>query len=150
MGVPSMAAAPDLAGCHVQGGKERYGAMAEVVMGMPLSPPEAHRQDRLGALQGLDLALLVHAEDHRVLRRALIKPDHVADLSHKKRIGGEGDGLLPVRLNPEGLPDATDRLMRNAGFFRHGAGVHAARMRRISRWLSARVAFRPARAKRLG
>ena len=68
----------------------------ERLMGVAGGAPQIYRQDRLRAFQGLDLTLLVHAKDDHILRRALVKPNHVADLFHKKRIGGESEGLPPV------------------------------------------------------
>jgi hypothetical protein len=58
--VPVNAAVGDLAGGHLQGGKQRGGAVAEVVVGAPLGQPRPERQDRLRAVQRLDLGLLVH------------------------------------------------------------------------------------------
>jgi hypothetical protein len=131
VGVPGVATAPDLSGGDAQRGEERDGAVAEVIVRVPLGPPQVHRQDGLGAFQGLYLALLVHTEDHRVLRRALVKPHHVADLFHKERIGGEREGLLPMRLKTEGVPDTADGLMRHARFL--GEGARAPMRRRF--WL---------------
>lgn len=65
----------------------------------------AQRQDRLAALQGLNLALLVHAQDERVLRRADVQPDDIAHLVHKLGIGRELNGFSAVRLQPESAPD---------------------------------------------
>ncbi|KOU63346.1 hypothetical protein ADK55_08410 [Streptomyces sp. WM4235] len=39
-----------------------------------------HQQDRLGPVQGLDLRLLVHAEEQSLLRRVQVEAEHVADL----------------------------------------------------------------------
>jgi len=42
-------------------------AVALVVMGAPLGHASQHRQQRLRAVQRLDLGLLVHAQHHRTL-----------------------------------------------------------------------------------
>ena len=67
------------AGGHVQGGEQRRGAVADVVVGDPLDVTQPHGQHRLGALQGLDLAFFVHAQDHGVVGRVQVQPDDVAD-----------------------------------------------------------------------
>jgi hypothetical protein len=38
--------------------------MSHVVVAAPLGPPEPDAAHGLGAFQGLDLGLLIHAEDH--------------------------------------------------------------------------------------
>src|SRR5260370_40659296 len=50
----AMTAADDGARLHVQRGKERGGAMADVVPGSPFSFAGPHRQQRLGAVPGLE------------------------------------------------------------------------------------------------
>jgi hypothetical protein len=47
-------------------------------VGAPLGLPEAHRQERLGAVEGLHLALLVDAEDDRALGQREVEPHDVA------------------------------------------------------------------------
>ena len=49
----------DLAGGDLQRGEQAGGAVADVVVGLLLGNALAQRQDRLGPVQGLDLALLV-------------------------------------------------------------------------------------------
>jgi len=45
--------------------EQRRGAVAHVVVSAPLGDAGGHRQDRLGAIERLNLALLVHAQHHR-------------------------------------------------------------------------------------
>jgi len=52
----------------------------------------------LPAVEGLDLRLLVHAQDHRVLGRVEVQPDHVHHLGHEVGVGGVGEGADPVGL----------------------------------------------------
>ena len=82
--------------------------MALVVVGTPLRLAGAHGQERLAAIERLDLALLVHAQHHGALRRGQIEPDDVAYFFDKQRIGGELEGLAAVRLKTERLPDAVN------------------------------------------
>jgi hypothetical protein len=52
-----------------------------------------HRQDGLFAVERLDLALLVDAENQRPSWRGQIKPDDIAHLIDEQRIGGQLEGL---------------------------------------------------------
>ena len=61
------------AGGDVQRREQSRRAMAQVVMRAPLGHAGGQRQDRLGAIQGLDLALLIHAQHHRLGRRIQIQ-----------------------------------------------------------------------------
>jgi hypothetical protein len=53
----------------------------------PFDLAGAHRQQRLGAIERLGLALLVDAEHHGALGRSHVEPDDVAHLLDKPRIG---------------------------------------------------------------
>ena len=63
--VAAVALANHLAGPGVQSGEEGRGAVAHVIMGAPLHLARAQGQQRPGAVQGLNLGLLVHAQDQR-------------------------------------------------------------------------------------
>ncbi len=52
------------------------------------------RQDRCGAVQRLDLGLLVHGEHHRSIGRVEVQADDVADLLNQLGVGGELEGVL--------------------------------------------------------
>ena len=93
--------------------------MADVVVGAPLGHAGHHRQHRLGAVQGLHPGLLIHAQHHRPLRGVVIEPDHVDDLVHELRVGGELEEVLHMRLELEFLPDPPDR-----GLAQPAAGGH--------------------------
>ena len=67
--VAAVALANHLAGPGVQSGEEGRGAVAHVIMSGPLHLARAQGQKRPGAVQGLDLGLLVHAQDQRPVRR---------------------------------------------------------------------------------
>ena len=81
-----VALAKDLAGLHVERGKERRRAVAAVVMRPPLHLARPHRQQRLGAVQRLDLRLLVDAEHQRLVRRGQVQADDVAHLVDEQRV----------------------------------------------------------------
>jgi hypothetical protein len=55
-------------------------------VGAPLDLAGAHWQHRLGAIERLDLALLVDADDDRFLRRVDVEADDVAHLLDELRI----------------------------------------------------------------
>ena len=73
----------DLSGGDVEGCEQRGRAVALVVMGAPLDPAGAQRQQGLGAIERLNLGRLVHAEDHGVLRRVHVQAYDVARLVHE-------------------------------------------------------------------
>src|SRR5262245_32003794 len=59
MSVALDVAANDGAVEHIEGSKQRGGAVPLVVVGHGTGAPRLHRQSRLGAVERLDLALLV-------------------------------------------------------------------------------------------
>ena len=94
---------------HVERGEQRGGAVALVVMGHGAGAALLHRQAGLGAVERLDLALLVDAEHDGVRRRIDIEPDDVAQLGDEVRIVGELELAHAVRLKPVRAPDALHR-----------------------------------------
>ena len=78
-------------------------------MGAPFRQARPQGQQRLGAVERLDLRLLVDAQNHRALRRMEIEAYDIAHLLDEQGIAGQLEGLDTVRLEGEGLPDATDR-----------------------------------------
>ncbi len=107
--VAVVAAIEDLAGRDLQRGEQCGGPVALVVMGGLLAQPGPDWQDRLRAVQRLDLRLLIHAQHDRVLRRIEVEADDVADLGLQLGIGGELERLAPPRLHAVGTPRARDR-----------------------------------------
>jgi len=93
----------------VERGEQAGHAVPDVVVGAPLGHAGDHRQYRAAAGQGLDLALLVHAEHDRAFAWVQVEADHVIDLLHEHRVRGQLERIGPVRLELEGLPDPPDR-----------------------------------------
>jgi hypothetical protein len=91
----------DRSGCGLQGGGQGGGAVADVIVRLPLGDARPHRQDRPGPVQGLALCFLIHADHHRVLRRRQVQARDVADLRVQLRAGGEREPLGPVRGQAE-------------------------------------------------
>lgn len=98
----------DGARLHVERGEQRRRAMPLVVVGHGRTPAALHRQPQLGAVEGLDLALLVHGQHQGSLGRVDVEPDDVADLLDELRVVRELEGLNPVRLQAVPAPDAMD------------------------------------------
>ena len=75
--------------------------MALVVVGDALDVAEAHGQHRLRGLERLALALLVDTDDQRVVRRAQVQADDVAQLLDEERVVGQLEALGAVGLQPD-------------------------------------------------
>jgi ELWxxDGT repeat protein len=98
----------DLPGLDVEGCEEGRGAVPNVVVGPPLELTRPHGQDRLAPVQGLDLRLLVDAQDQRPVRGVQIEPDNAADLLDQQRIGRKLEVLGTMRPQAESAPDTSD------------------------------------------
>ena len=109
MAVARQALADHRAGEHVERGEQRRGAVALVVVGHRSRPALLDRQRRLRAVERLDLALFVHAQDDRVLRRVQVQPDHVDELLLEPLVVGELERLHLVRLQAARRPDPLHR-----------------------------------------
>ena len=72
--VAGLAGGCDAAGGDLQGGEQGGGGVPGVVVGAPLDPARRHGQHRGGAVQVLDLGLLVDAQHHGVVRGARYRP----------------------------------------------------------------------------
>src|SRR5664279_4219839 len=114
MAMARLALGDDTAVDDVERREERGSAVAKVVVSHALDITESHRQDRLGALQGLHLALLVHAQYQRVVGRIKIQPNDVADLFDEERVGGQLKALAAMWLQTEEREVARDRALGDA------------------------------------
>ena len=102
--------------------------MADVVVRDAFDIAEAEREQGLGAVEGLDLALLIDAQDDRVVGWIEIEPDDVAHLLDEEGIRGDLEMLLAMRLETERLPHALDG---GLGELRLGRDGSAAPMRSV-------------------
>src|ERR1035437_1847289 len=93
--------------------------MSLVVMGHGAGTTRLHRQPRLGAVESLDLALLIDAEHDRVLRRVEVEPDDVGQLLQEAGIVRQLEGLNPVGLEAMIPPDPVDRIRANPSMLGH-------------------------------
>ena len=80
-----------------------------IVVGHRPAAPRLQGQARLGAVERLDLRLLINAEHHRVRRRVDVEPDDVAQLGDEFRIARELELPHPMRLEPVSAPDTLIR-----------------------------------------
>jgi hypothetical protein len=83
--------------------------MAVVLEAMPFSAAWRKRQNRIQAIQRLDGALLVHAEDSGMRRWFEVQADDVRGFLFKLRIITGHITARPVRLEPKLPPHSTDR-----------------------------------------
>lgn len=81
-----MALPDDLSRFHVEGGEERTGSMACVIMRSPLHPAWPHGQKWLRSVKRLNQRLLVHAQHQSSIRRVQIQPHNVSHLLDKKGV----------------------------------------------------------------
>ena len=72
---------------HVQRGEEIDRAMPQIVVRPSFGMADVHGQDRLCALEGLDLGFFVDREHDGIVRRMHVQPDHIANLRHQLGIG---------------------------------------------------------------
>src|SRR5215208_1405186 len=83
--VPTMKLTDDLASLSVQGGEQRSGTVALVIMSPAFCLSWSHRQNWLGTIQRLNLRLLVNAQHQRLIRRIQVKPNYISDLVDEQR-----------------------------------------------------------------
>ena len=104
---------------HAERGEQGGGAVALVVMRHGLAASGLDRQSGLGAVERLDLALLIERQHHSVGRGIDIKGDDVGELVSKAGIARALEGAQPVRLQFVRPPDALHRTQRDADGFGH-------------------------------
>jgi len=83
--------------------------MTHIIVGDAFQISQSHGQYRLGAIQGLNLALFVGAQHQRVIGRVQVQADDVSHLLDKERIGGKFETARAVRLQGEGLKQPMHR-----------------------------------------
>ena len=113
MPVPRFALGDYLPVGDVERGEERRGAVTPIIVSYPLDVSEAHRQHGLGSVQGLDLALFIHALSPRRVGWVQIQPDNITHFFNKKWIGRKLKMPLPVRLKSKRMPDAVHSRVRD-------------------------------------
>ncbi len=131
MTMPRFATGQHRAVEHVQRGEQRGCAVTLVVVGDALDVAEAHGQHGLCSLQGLALALLVHADDQRVVGRAQVQANDVAQLLDEERVVGQLEAFGAMGLQAEELEVARHAALGDASLGGHRA--HAPVRRAVDR-----------------
>ena len=103
----------------VERGEQGRGAVALVVVRPGAGLAWLQRQAGLGAVERLDLALLVEREDQAVGGRIDIQPDDVAQLLGERRIVRALEGAQAMRLEVVLGPDPLHRAERDVRFLGH-------------------------------
>lgn len=80
--------------------------MAFVVVRHRAAAALLHREARLGTVQGLDLAFLIHAEDERVLGWIQVQAHNILDLLLEARVATELKGPDQMGLEAVRVPHA--------------------------------------------
>ena len=88
--------------------------MALVVVSHGSAASFLHGQPWLGPLQGLNLALLVHAKDDGLVRRVEVQPHDVGEFLREANILRELEPFGPLGLQSMGVPDAVDHRVADA------------------------------------
>src|SRR6266481_4357309 len=92
---------------HVERGKEGSRAVTHVIMSHGAAAALLHRQSGLGAIQRLDLTLLIHTKHQRLVGRVEIEAHYVAEFFDKViflRKRGQGFLLFNQLLGLVKLP----------------------------------------------
>src|SRR5579883_1473392 len=106
MAVPPVALRDGLASGYVQRSEQRRHAVTLVIMGLARRYARAQWQNRLCAVECLDLTFLIHAEHDGVVWRTHVQPDDIPHLLHELWIFGDLKVLHPMWLQTECVPDA--------------------------------------------
>ncbi len=117
--VPLMKLRDHVARLRMEGGEQGRRPMPRVIGRPALDLSRLHRQQRLGAIEGLNLGFLIDAEHRRVRGRIQVEPDDVPHLLDQQRIVRQLKGLGPMGLQPKRVPNATDRGVTEPDGFRH-------------------------------
>ena len=116
-------AADDGAIENVERGEQCGRAVALVVVGHRTGPSRLHRQSRLGAVEGLDLAFFVNREDNGVGGGIDVETDHVPEFFGELRIVRQFECPDTMGRELVGLKDALHRSQADP----HGLGQHPTR-----------------------
>src|SRR5579859_5133048 len=93
MPMPRRAGSDHLPLQNVERGEQWGRSMPLIIVRLSCWPAGPQGKHGLRALQGLNLALLIHAEDDRLIRWVYIEPHNVAHFASKFRIVTEQEGL---------------------------------------------------------
>src|SRR5207237_2606766 len=101
----------DLAFKDIEGGEQGGGAVALVIVGHGGTTPLLHWQPGLSAVERLDLAFLVDAEDHGMGRWIDVEANDLLEFVVGLGVVGDLDRAHRIALEPVPLPNAPERLL---------------------------------------
>src|SRR3990170_1767219 len=104
--VPRPAVADDGPVQDIKNRKQGRGAKADAIMRLVRRESWPQRQARLRSIQGLDLALLVHAQHQRLVWWVEVEPHHVSQFADEVGVPTQLEGLGAMRLQAVGAPGA--------------------------------------------
>src|SRR5271166_122504 len=110
-------------GGDIEGGEQRGRAMALIIMGHSAGAALLDRQPRLGAVECLDLALLVDAQHHRLVRRTQVEADDVLDFLDKSLVIRQLKTAHQMRLEPVCVPNPPHTGLAEADGLGHRPGA---------------------------
>ena len=140
MAVTLHVAADDSAVEDVESREQRGGAVAFVVVRHRPSAARLHRQPRLGAVERLDLALLIDRQNDRMGGRIDVETNNVLELRRELRVGRQLEGANAMRRQSVRFEDALHRTQAHASRFRqHPTGPVGC----IARWRAERQIDHP-------
>ena len=100
--------------CHIQRREQRGRTVTLVIVRHRRAATLLHWQTGLGAVQRLDLTLLIEAEHRSVPGWVEVQPNHVAQLLFEARVIAELERANQVRLEPMGTPHPVDEAVGRA------------------------------------
>src|ERR1700686_1700648 len=100
-----LTSANDLAVEDIEGSEQSRGAMTFVVVCLALRQARSQRKDGSGAVQSLNLALLVHTQYQRSFGRIQIETYDISHLFFEMRSVGQLELLHTMWLHIVALPD---------------------------------------------
>lgn len=103
--MPRHAVADDFPIEHTQGSEQGGGAIAFVVVRHCPTAAFLQRKARLSAIEGLDLAFLVDAQDQALVWRILVEPDDIIKLLDKLFVPADLEGLDQMGFETVLLPN---------------------------------------------
>jgi len=105
MPMPRLAGSDHRALQNVERSKQSGRSVALIIVRLSCWQAGSQRKNRLRAVERLNLAFLIHAEDDRLIRRVYIEPHNVAHFPSKFRVVTEFEGLHSMGLQFVLLPN---------------------------------------------
>jgi len=133
MPVSILALANDFPVRDIERGKKGGRAVAHIVVRHRAGAAFLQGQTWLRAIQSLHLALLVTAQDDRVLRRVEIQTNDIFDFFGETRVIRDFEGARQMWLQAVFAPDAANRAWAHTQLFGHGLATPMSR--RLGRFL---------------